>query len=62
MKRICFISVLFIVLVGLAGCSYESRETTMHEPGVYKGAKDPLLARQQQQELIDRFKLVQTDR
>jgi hypothetical protein len=29
---------------------------------VYKGAKDPVLALKQQQELIDRFKLVQTDR
>ena len=62
MKRTCCISAVFIVLVGLAGCSYESREVTLHEPGVYKGAKDPLLARQEQQELIDRFKLVQTDR
>jgi len=36
----------------------------MHEPGVYKGDKDELLAKsqQQQQVLIDRFKLVQTDR
>ncbi len=62
MKLAYSISAVLIVLVLLAGCSYECRETTMHEPGVYKGAKDPLLARQQQQELIDRFKLVQTDR
>jgi hypothetical protein len=62
MKLICWSSAVFLVLVGLAGCSYEPREVTVHEPGVYKGAKDPLLARQQQQELIDRFKLVQTDR
>jgi hypothetical protein len=48
--------------MGPAACSYESRQTTVHEPGVYKGAKDPLLAQQKQQELIDRFKLVQTDR
>jgi hypothetical protein len=34
----------------------------MHEPGVYKGAKDPMLALQNQQVLIDRLKLVQTDR
>ena len=36
----------------------------MHEPGVYKGDKDPAArqSQQQQQELIDRFKLVQTDR
>ena len=46
----------------LSGCSSEPRSVTVHKPGVYKGAKDPLLARQQQQELIDRFKLVQTDR
>lgn len=62
MKRMWPILMAFIVLVGLTGCSYEPRKTTIHEPGVYKGAKDPLLARQQQQELIDRFKLVQTDR
>jgi hypothetical protein len=51
-----------IILAGLAACSYESRSTTIHEPGVYKGARDPLLARQEEQVLIDRFKLVQTDR
>ncbi len=52
-----------IVLAGLVGCSSEPRTVTMHEPGIYKGAKDPLLAqREQQQMLIDRFKLVQTDR
>ena len=51
-----------IILVGLLGCSSEPRDVTMHEPGVYKGAKDPLLGQQRQQELIDRFKLVQTDR
>lgn len=62
MKRIGCMLTAFIILAGLAGCSSESRKVTMHEPGVYKGAKDPLLARQQQQELIDRFKLVQTDR
>jgi hypothetical protein len=62
MKRICYILTACILLMGLAGCSYESRKTTIHEPGVYKGAKDPLLSQQKQQELIDRFKLVQTDR
>jgi len=51
------------LVVGLAGCSMEPRSVTMHEPGVYKGAKDPLLAMQQQdQVLVDRFRLVQTDR
>jgi hypothetical protein len=63
MKHISYILIACAVLTGLAGCSYESREVTLHKPGVYKGDTDPLLARQQQQqELIDRFKLVQTDR
>ncbi len=60
----CTIAILVavIVLAGSVGCSYESRNTALHEPGVYKGEKDQLLAKQHQQELIDRFKLVQTDR
>lgn len=62
MRQICFIFILFIVSIGLAKCSYESRETTVHKPGIYKGAKDPLLVRQHERELIDRFKLVQADR
>jgi hypothetical protein len=62
MKRRLCVLIAFVALVGLAACSSESRNVTMHEPGVYKGAQDPLLARQGQQELIDRFKLVQTDR
>ncbi len=51
-----------IVIACLAGCSSEPRSVTMHKPGVYKGAKDQVLSLQQQQLLIDRFKLVQTDR
>jgi len=62
MKRILFILTAFAVLAGLVGCSSESRNVTMHKPGVYKGVKDPLLALKNQQELIDRLKLVQTDR
>ncbi len=62
MKRIGYLLMVFTVLAGFAGCSTESRKTTVHEPGVYKGAKDPLLALKNQQELIDRFRLVQTDR
>ena len=54
---------MVFILAGLAGCSMEPRSVIMHEPGVYKGAKDPLLAMQQQdQVLVDRFRLVQTDR
>ncbi len=62
MKGIGTILTTIVILMGLIGCSYESRKVTMHKPGVYKGTKDPLLARQSQQVLIDRFKLVQTDR
>ena len=62
MKGIGTILTAIFVLIGLIGCSSESRKVTLHKPGVYKGAKDPLLAKQKQQELIDRFKLVQTDR
>ncbi len=64
MKREWYAAAAFICLAGLAGCSSEPRGVTMHEPGVYKGDKDELLAKsqQQQQALIDRFKLVQTDR
>jgi hypothetical protein len=58
---LCLLSAL-VIFTGPMGCSYESRTTTIHEPGVYKGAKDPLLAKQKQQNLIDRFKLVQADR
>jgi len=62
MKLTCHILMAFIILVGLTGCSYESRKTAIHDPGVYKGEKDPLLALKNRQELIDRFRLVQTDR
>ena len=51
--------------VMLTAC-YESADVTVHEPGVYKGAKDPLLSKQrmpdQQQALRERFALVQPDR
>lgn len=62
MKDAFYLLIIFVVLVGFAGCSSESRKVTMHEPGVYKGDKDSLLAGQQQQELVNRFKLVQADR
>ena len=61
MKRIAILMTAFVVLAGSAGCSSESRDLTMHKPGIYKGEKDPLLARQKQ-DLVDRFKLVQADR
>lgn len=60
-RKLCMLTA-FIVLVALSGCSSEPRSVTMHRPGVYKGTKDPLLAQQRQQELLDRLKLLQTDR
>jgi hypothetical protein len=62
MKRSGYILIALLILAGLAGCSMEPRSVTMHEPGIYKGAKDPMLSLQNQQVLIDRFRLVQTDR
>jgi hypothetical protein len=51
--------------LGLAGCT-EKSTVTLHEPGVYKGDKDPLLAKQRDPEHIEalkeRFVSVQTDR
>ena len=49
----------------LWGC-YESPDIAIHEPGVYKGKLDPLLAKERQPEqkklLVERFNEVQTDR
>jgi hypothetical protein len=54
-----------IAVVALAGC-YQSPDATVYKPGVYKGDKDPLLAKQreagQQKALRERFDLVQRDR
>ena len=62
MKRIVFLWMAVPVIAALIGCSPEPRSITVHEPGVYKGDKDQLSAVKNQQELIDRFMLVQTDR
>lgn len=53
-----------IGLAGLSGCS-ESPDVTLHEPGEFKGARDPLLDQQasaRQDALGKRFQLVQQDR
>jgi hypothetical protein len=62
MKKILYILALVFFLAGLTACSQENREFTMHKPGVYKGTVDPPLAKEHDQELINRFKMVQTDR
>ena len=65
MKFKLYIMTPALTLALLWGC-YESVDFAFHEPGVYKGKQDPLLSKQrqpeQQQELIERFKKVQTDR
>ncbi len=56
---------LGIVLLGSTGCT-EKTTVTLHEPGVYKGETDPLLAMQRDPEQIEalqeRFARGQTDR
>ena len=56
---------LGIVLFGSTGCT-EKTAVTLHEPGVYKGETDPLLAMQKDPEQIEtlqqRFTRGQTDR
>lgn len=54
----------FILAIGVVAC-YESPDVTVYEPGVYKGAQDPLLdadVADRAKTLEERFKLVQTDR
>jgi hypothetical protein len=62
MKLKYLIMAALIAFTGIAGCSPEPRSVTMHEPGIYKGKRDPILELKQQQELIDRLRLVQSDR
>ena len=57
---------LGLAVVALLGGCYESPDVTVYEPGVYKGKPDPLLdklhAEKRQEQLIERFHAVQTDR
>ena len=66
LRSVFCMTILVLAGAGLCGCYENPREVTLHEPGVYKGATDPLLdALQQpglQQRLQERFSLVQTDR
>ena len=62
MRKTAYVLAFVLIVAGLAACTDEDRNFTMHEPGVYKGQVDPLVAEKQHQELADRFKMVQTDR
>ena len=57
-----FVALLLLV----SGCYRPPWEVTCHEPHVYKGKQDPLLAKMQGEELAERlrerFRAVQTDR
>ena len=56
---------LAVMSISLTACA-ERAEVTLHEPGVYKGSSDPLLALQQDpqqiQTLQDRFAKGQSER
>jgi len=54
--------VLLLVVSVLAGCSDEPRDFTYYQAGEYKGAKDPLVAKNLHEELNKRLMEVQTDR
>jgi len=63
--RVTKLAAILVVLTGLTGC-YESTSVTLHEPGVYKGSSDPLLAvedsQQHQEDLRKRFEQGQAPR
>ena len=53
-----------VLAAGVAGC-WDSTEVTVHNPGEYKGEKDPLLAQSasaRTDALMKRFQSVQVDR
>ena len=54
-----------VIAFSAASCS-DSSDVTLHKPGVYKGAADPLIEKQrspqQQEKLVARFNQIQTDR
>ena len=60
------LSALLAALLLLSGCYRAPWNVTRHEPHVYKGKQDPLLAKMQGEELAERlrkrFQAVQTDR
>jgi hypothetical protein len=66
LRGVLYLTFLVLAGAGLSGCYENPRDVTLHEPGVYKGPVDPLLDALQkpglQQQLQERFNLVQTDR
>lgn len=62
MKKHIYIMMSLLVFSILAGCSDEPRDFTYYQAGEYKGAKDPLVAKNLHEELNKRLMEVQTDR
>jgi hypothetical protein len=63
-RSLAMVLALAFLPLSLTACA-ERADATLHEPGVYKGAEDPLLAKQDSQyveTLQDRFAKGQTDR
>ena len=65
-RRSLAVALALVVLpMSLTAC-VERADVTLHEPGVYKGGEDPLLAKQQNPQNIeilqDRFAKGQSDR
>ncbi|MGA7799918.1 MAG: hypothetical protein WCC36_03825 [Gammaproteobacteria bacterium] len=66
MGRTLRVVLICVAAAGALGGCYRSPDVQVHKPGVYQGARDPLLAvektEKQQKRLEERFQLVQTDR
>ncbi len=63
--RYQYIKSCFIAMSLAALCACSDVQENLHEPGVYKGKTDPLLAKsgaEQDKILADRFSAIQTDR
>ena len=64
MKIFHYLLAALLLATGLAGCS-EATDVTFYEAGVYQGTPDPLLQTNsvaRAETLLQRFKLIQTDR
>lgn len=63
-RSLSMVLALAFLPLSLTACA-ERADVTLHEPGVYKGGEDPLLAKQDSEyveTLQDRFAKGQTDR
>lgn len=65
MRNLTMATLVLSGLFVLSGC-YDGASVTLHEPGVYKGMDDPMVALSataaHKERLVTRFNQVQTDR